>query len=408
MKEKAKALNEFVKLVGNAEYAYSSVNDTHNDANSDIEGEKNWDCFISVAKIGKINVPIIFKIRTIDTDIRSQIYSIVTKNETSYSRGGVQQNNLQDAHPNTCGESPVSGNKLPQKDIGVKMESSSDRYMSDEEFQERYGLKLRAVDEVEDVPVSQTFAEAEAAAKTRERFSVDDDATAMERQLDRLKSPEYQDELARTGGSAALARNQKQIEELEWRIRRDPETYERKKERELQTEGNVAAKVQKPSQRELNREREAWLQEEQNQKAEKQKSKPWMAKKNLRGTVLNLFSIPEGSRAELGAMIDSYADRLIKNGVLTEADRKAECMMPVSAYQQQYDTFFSSIVSGAIDDIVGSDAFALRKDSVWLNRNQMAELFDRDMKNRWQTCEQCDPRGTGRTSGCRKICGNCR
>lgn len=52
-------------------------------------------------------------------------------------------------------------------------------------------------------------------------------------------------------------------------------------------------------------------------------SRPLIAKKDLRSTVLNLFSIPNGQRAEVGAMIDSYADRLIKNGSLTEDDRKA-------------------------------------------------------------------------------------
>ena len=52
-------------------------------------------------------------------------------------------------------------------------------------------------------------------------------------------------------------------------------------------------------------------------------SRPLIAKKDLRSTVLNLFSIPNGQRAEVGTMIDSYADRLIKNGSLTEEDRKA-------------------------------------------------------------------------------------
>lgn len=52
-------------------------------------------------------------------------------------------------------------------------------------------------------------------------------------------------------------------------------------------------------------------------------SRPITAKRHLRQTVLNLFSIPSGQRAELGTMIDNYADRLIKNGTLTEEDRKA-------------------------------------------------------------------------------------
>lgn len=52
-------------------------------------------------------------------------------------------------------------------------------------------------------------------------------------------------------------------------------------------------------------------------------SLPLIAKKDLRNTVFSLFSIPGGVRSEMGSMIDSYADRLIKNGTLTEADRKA-------------------------------------------------------------------------------------
>ena len=51
-------------------------------------------------------------------------------------------------------------------------------------------------------------------------------------------------------------------------------------------------------------------------------SKPLIAKKDLRSTMFNLFSVPGGQRAELSSMIDSYADRLIKNGSLTEEDRK--------------------------------------------------------------------------------------
>ena len=52
-------------------------------------------------------------------------------------------------------------------------------------------------------------------------------------------------------------------------------------------------------------------------------SRPLIAKRDLRNTMNNLFSIPSGQRAELGKVIDSFADRLIKNGELTEADRSA-------------------------------------------------------------------------------------
>ncbi len=51
-------------------------------------------------------------------------------------------------------------------------------------------------------------------------------------------------------------------------------------------------------------------------------SKPIIAKRDLRNTMLNLFSVPDGQRAELGEVIDGYADRLLKNGSITEEDRK--------------------------------------------------------------------------------------
>ena len=52
-------------------------------------------------------------------------------------------------------------------------------------------------------------------------------------------------------------------------------------------------------------------------------SLPIIAKRDLRTNLLNLFSIPEGRKAELGGIIDQYADRLLKNGELTQADRDA-------------------------------------------------------------------------------------
>ena len=92
-------------------------------------------------------------------------------------------------------------------------------------------------------------------------------------------------------------------------------------------------------------------------------SRPLIAKKDLCNTVLNLFSIPNGQRAEIGSMIDSYADRLIKNGSLTEDDRKAffdrmydagVMVMPA----EEYSAFARShIVDGRIyvSDSVKSD-----------------------------------------------------
>ena len=49
-------------------------------------------------------------------------------------------------------------------------------------------------------------------------------------------------------------------------------------------------------------------------------SRPVKAKNDLRQTMLNLFSIPAGRRAEMGSIIDQYADRIVKHGALSQED----------------------------------------------------------------------------------------
>lgn len=52
-------------------------------------------------------------------------------------------------------------------------------------------------------------------------------------------------------------------------------------------------------------------------------SLPIIAKRNLRQDMQGIFSIPEGRRAEINQIIDSLADRMLKNGELTQEDRDA-------------------------------------------------------------------------------------
>lgn len=53
------------------------------------------------------------------------------------------------------------------------------------------------------------------------------------------------------------------------------------------------------------------------------KSLPIIAKRNLRQDMQGIFSIPEGRRAEINQIIDGLADRMLKNGELTQEDRDA-------------------------------------------------------------------------------------
>ena len=97
--QKAAVYSSFFELVKNAEYAYSSINHEHSEGNANITGEKIWDCFIAVAKIGNEHFPIVFTVRTIDSDVRSQIYAMAMKKEAEPSRGdGRQENTVQTAY----------------------------------------------------------------------------------------------------------------------------------------------------------------------------------------------------------------------------------------------------------------------------------------------------------------------
>lgn len=54
-----------------------------------------------------------------------------------------------------------------------------------------------------------------------------------------------------------------------------------------------------------------------------EESKPTIAKNDLKKTVLDIFSVPQWRKKELGSLIDGYAEQVLRNGRLTEADRKA-------------------------------------------------------------------------------------
>lgn len=95
-------------------------------------------------------------------------------------------------------------------------------------------------------------------------------------------------------------------------------------------------------------------------------SRPILAKKDLRSTMMNLFSIPDGRRAELGAMIDGYADRLIKNGALTEADRKA-------FFDRMYD---SGVMTMPADDYFSEGRNLLKGGRVYVSESVRKDFGD--------------------------------
>lgn len=121
--KKAAAFEKFSALVKNAEYAFSSENDPHSNSNKKIAGEIDWDTFVAVGSINGKPYPVTFKIRSIDADVRSQIYEMATKNETGFSHGVGNQKDLTNEHPD-YGTSPISGDTVAQDGTEVKKQFS--------------------------------------------------------------------------------------------------------------------------------------------------------------------------------------------------------------------------------------------------------------------------------------------
>lgn len=113
--------------------------------------------------------------------------------------------------------------------------------------------------------------------------------------------------------------------------------------------------------------------EEQERKTRRQRttrpvaeSLPIIAKKDLRQNLLSLFSIPDGMRAELGRVIDQYADRLLKAGALTEQDRTA-----------LFDRMYASgVVTVPADDYFQTGREAVRGGRIYVAPKDQHEFGD--------------------------------
>lgn len=111
---------------------------------------------------------------------------------------------------------------------------------------------------------------------------------AIQKELDQRRSEEYKTELLHNGGVNAVVGNEREIKKLQTRL---DKLAGRKKKK------NITPK--KPA----------------------AESKPIIAKRDLRKNLLGVFSIPEGQRAEVGTLVDSVADQLLREGALTEEIR---------------------------------------------------------------------------------------
>lgn len=98
-------------------------------------------------------------------------------------------------------------------------------------------------------------------------------------------------------------------------------------------------------------------------------SRPTEAKNILRKKMLNLFSVPAGQRGALGAYIDGFADRIVKNGALTEEDRKA---------------FFSRMYEAGAMTIPADEYYAEARSFVTGSHIYVSDSVVADLGDDWQ------------------------
>lgn len=94
--------------------------------------------------------------------------------------------------------------------------------------------------------------------------------------------------------------------------------------------------------------------------------RPVIAKQDLRRRLLDTFSVPSGSRAELGRIIEGFADKMIRSGRYTEQDRGA-----------LFDKLYDAGIMNVVADPYYSDARnALVKRRMYVSDALKAEFGD--------------------------------
>lgn len=257
----------------------------------------------------------------------SERFSIDYEEENWESMKKAGADYITESHKGTGNRqpTPASEDSLTQTEEKSKVEN-----------QEPKGLSLPTLEEEKPGP----------------RFSVDDgdadgenrpktELRTVEQELERLRDLDYQTELLRQGGAAAIRENETKIRRLEKRADR---LRGKERSEEKQTPQKRAPK--KPV----------------------AESKPIIAKRDLRKNLLSVFSIPEGQKAELGTAIDRFADRLLREGVLTERDRAS---------------FFDRLYSSGVMTVAADEYFQEGRNAVAGGRIYVNDMIRGDFGEDW-------------------------
>lgn len=97
-------------------------------------------------------------------------------------------------------------------------------------------------------------------------------------------------------------------------------------------------------------------------------SLPIIAKRELKQNLLNLFSIPQGMRAELGGYVDHMADRIVKNGALTQDER---------------DEFFDQMYANGVMEVAADEYYQTARQDIIGRRIYVPENVKHEFGDDW-------------------------
>lgn len=97
-------------------------------------------------------------------------------------------------------------------------------------------------------------------------------------------------------------------------------------------------------------------------------SLPIIAKRELKQNLLNLFSIPQGMRADLGGYVDHMADKIVKNGALTQEER---------------DEFFDRMYSSGVMEVAADEYYQTARQDIVGRRIYVPESVKHEFGDDW-------------------------
>ena len=99
-------------------------------------------------------------------------------------------------------------------------------------------------------------------------------------------------------------------------------------------------------------------------------SLPIIAKRDLKQNLLNLFSIPDGMRAELGSYVDQMAERMLKNGELSQKDR---------------DEFFDQMYASGVMEVEADEYYREARQTIIGRRIYVPEGVKHEFSDDWNS-----------------------